>query len=116
MPSDLTYASEKYSLAVHILGETEGSLQERLTAAYKDQGMHAYPPHGGGGGPISDDLQADIEALHQRLTNLNGPDGSIATTIHAMDPEELRAAAAEMIHVSYLLSVELGAYRLGLRS
>lgn len=116
MPSDLIYANEKYSRAVGILGSSEGSLQERLIAAYTNQGMHAHPPHGGVGPAISGDLQADIEALDLRLTSIEGADGSIATTIHAMDPEELREAASQMIHVSYLLSRELGAYQIALRN
>lgn len=107
-PSEMTislgYAAEVYAKAVYALGASEGLLQARLVDAYKDEGMHAYPP----GGDISPDLRADIEALHIRLTNVQDQsEGSIKATVDAMDAVEREASANQLIYISYSLVREL---------
>lgn len=110
MPSDLSYAHEKYSVAVNIMATSDKTLRERLYDAFVSSAHLAYTEHGGLGPAADPETQERLKSFHQRMTSTPavGDEGTIAATINAMTDEEVQDAARELVEVA---SVVEWAYR-----
>ena len=108
MSTDLFYADKMFSLAVRSLALGERGLRDRLLNAYSSNAIHAYPPRGGTGPAISEELQARIEDLHARMTIAGAAHhaGTIEASINAMNEDEVRGAAEDLLTIAYKLDAE----------
>lgn len=80
------------------MATSDAGLRDRLLEAYRKHARSAYSQKGH---DVPAGLQQRMGALHERLTSAGpGPEGSIARTINAMDDEEVREAAAELVAIA----------------
>jgi hypothetical protein len=108
VPADLNYAHEKYVAAVRILALGDGDLRSRLLDAYLGSAHRAHPPVGGLGPPMSGELVDRINEFHERMTSevVLADEGTITATVHAMTPDDVHAAAAELVDIAKALDWE----------
>jgi hypothetical protein len=89
----LSYASEKYTRAMRLLVVSHGSLQERLSDAFRSHlssimASRDLPPG----------LRAEHEELHAQVTRCPGGDeGSIAATFRRMSDREASEVAEQVV-------------------
>jgi hypothetical protein len=112
MPGDFNYAHEKFATAVRILALNRGELRDRVLDAYRSSAASAWPPQEGLGDPVPDDVLQQIATLHERMTVIEGPEGSIAASIAAMSNDEVRQAAEEILAIFHELDWEWHEQRL----
>lgn len=102
MPSDLNYAHEKYSAAVHAMALGRGGLRERLVDAFLGSAHLAYSEHQGLGPAIDPALHERMRDFHERMTKTTAEadEGKIVATVNAMTDGELDEAAEELVAIA----------------
>lgn len=98
----LSYAYEKYRLAVESMALGEGPLRGRLRTAFRHHASLAHPLEGGGGRPVPNELRVRLEELYDRLNRIEPDTGiaSIGGAIELLEDEEVRDTAAELVSIA----------------
>jgi len=104
MPASVSYAHEKIAWAVDDMATTEGTVRERLLAAFMKHVIHVHPVANSGGTQISGETAHRIETLLERAS---GPNGAIETGIQGLDEDEIHELATELTSIHRQLAVEL---------
>lgn len=90
----LAYAAEKYTAAMRRAILSRGTLQRRLTDAFRSHLSSIEPER-----DLPPGLREEHAELHTRVTRIPGEDGSIAATFAQMSDQEATEVAEHMIYL-----------------
>jgi hypothetical protein len=93
----LSYAAEKYGLAVDLLAVGHGVLRERLRDAF----LYHLTCVRTDRGDLPEGLREEHELLVARVTRCEGPQGRISASLERMGRDELHELARQILSLEY---------------